>query len=154
MTELEKREKINELYWGSDASVADIADRMGVSRRVLYDSIEPKRAGTACPECGGRLGFRNRTMAENAEAECADCGLEQDVSSGAPARPAAAPDRGEPDRGEPQVEQEHGASRLSPLRPRTEPRTVRSTGSGPVFGGSMLAGIAVGAAIGWILRRG
>lgn len=72
---------VNRLYWQTDASVADIADQLDISRRALYDAIEPAQAGRACPECGSPMEFRNRTAQTRGEAECPNCGLESDLDT-------------------------------------------------------------------------
>lgn len=135
MADQETRAELNRLYWESDASVADIADRLDISRRALYDGIEPRPTGAPCPDCGAPLGFRNRTSAENQEAECAACGRE--VKLGA--------DRTDP---EPEVEQEREAARLSPARAR------RTSGDGPALAIAFLFGIGLGATIAGLFRRG
>lgn len=136
MAEQEIRTELNRLYWESEASVADIADSLDISRRALYDGIEPKPAGAPCPECGGALGYRNRTAAENLEAECPECGLEVRL------------EEGEPPLAPPEMEAEKRAAPLSATR------RVPQTESGPVLGLLLLAGLAVGAAVAYILRRG
>ena len=135
MADQETREQLNRLYWESDASVADIADQLDISRRALYDGIEPQPAGVPCPECGAALGFRNRTSAESGEAECSECGnvVELDGDAAGPA---------------PQVEQHLHAAALSPTR------RVPATGSGPLLGVLLLLGIGVGALLAYLLRRG
>lgn len=137
MDDRETREELNRLYWESDESVAEIADRLDISRRALYDGIEPRSAGAPCPQCGAALGFRNRTAAENREAECESCGHEVTLGS-EPERP-------------PQVEQEREAAPLSPTR-RVPVSSVSA--SGPVLGILLLAGIGLGAAILYAIRRG
>lgn len=134
------RTEVNRLYWESDRSVADIADELGVSRRSLYDSIDPRPAGRPCPECGTALGFRNRTAADNLEAECPECGYVEELEE----RPAAE------EYEEPELEQERDAARLSPMPPRRVPGRT----SGPLLGSTLLAGLAVGAAAGYLIRRG
>lgn len=84
MAEDEIRAQVNRLYWSSDASVGDIAGQVGLSRRALYDAIEPRPAGRPCPECGSALGFRNRTAMENRQAECAECGHKATLAEGPP----------------------------------------------------------------------
>lgn len=65
--------ELNRLYWNSDDSVGDIADRLDLSRRALYEHLEPQPTGASCPECGASLVFRNRTARDNGEAECPEC---------------------------------------------------------------------------------
>lgn len=137
MADDEAREELNRLYWESDASVAEIADRLDISRRALYDGIEPRPAGAPCPDCGGALGFRNRTGAANREAECAACGGEVSLSGDRPAPEPA-----------PTVEQERRAGPLSPTR------RAATSGSGPALAIMLLFGIGLGAAIGYFFRRG
>lgn len=151
MVDEQTRLEINRLYWGSDASVGEIAERLGVSRRVLYDSIEPQPANRSCPDCGGTLGFRNRTAAESREASCPDCGhesrLERDRAGGPSgggngrAEAAAAAD--------PEIERQERGAALAPLPPRSIPTSV----SGPALGGALLVGLAVGAMLGYMARR-
>ena len=117
--------ELNRLYWESDLSVSEIADRLDISRRALYDGIEPLPAGRPCPECGEELVFRNRTAAENREAECPECGHETTLEPGdGPSRPMAS-----------------APSRKEPLRRRAVP----VPGSGPVLGTAFLTGLVVGA---------
>lgn len=136
------RTEINRLYWTTDASVADIADHVGVSRRVLYDSIDPQPAEAQCPDCGEALAFRNRTAAERGEASCAGCGRE--VALGGDPLAGVAGANG------PDIEQQARGAELSPMPARPVP----GTSSSPVLGGALLAGIAAGAAVGYLLRRG
>lgn len=134
MADEETRKEINRLYWESEESVSEIGDRLDISRRALYEGIEPRPAGAPCPDCGAELGFRNRTSAENLEAECAECGRELRLG-----RDADGP--------EPQVEQERSAARLSPA-PEVH------AGHGPALGFTLLAGIAIGAGLAYLVRRG
>lgn len=135
MSDQQTQKKLNRLYWESDASVGEIADRLDISRRALYEGIEPLPAGTPCPDCGTELGFRNRTSAENREAECAGCGAEVELD-------------GLPDRGEPEIEQEHRAGALSPTA-----RRVPEAVSAPLLGAALILGMAVGAALAYVLQR-
>lgn len=133
MASEETRREINRLYWESDESVSEIGDRLDISRRALYDAIEPRPAGAPCPECGAALGFRNRTSAENREAECPECGREVRLD-------------GDMDGPEPQVEQERHAAALSPTG------QVRA-GNGPALGFMLLCGMGVGAALTYLFHR-
>lgn len=132
MTEPHDRTEINRLYWHTDASVADIADEVGVSRRALYDAIEPRPAGADCPECGEPLGFRNRTALEQGEAECAACGFEAAASA------ADSMDRD----WDASDKAARGPTRMVPL-----PR------GGTFASAAFLAGIIVGAIATWAARR-
>lgn len=133
------RAEINRLYWETDRSVGDIAASLGVSRRSLYDSINHLPVDEACPDCGGAMGFRNRTARDAREAECPDCGSSMELDH------APAPDYQD----EPEVEQESAGGRLSPLPARRVP----GPRSAPLLGSTLLAGLAVGAAAAYLLRR-
>lgn len=133
------RTESNRLYWETDSPVAEIADLLGISRRALYDAIEPRAVDMACPDCGAALVFRNRTAAERRRAECLECELEITMEA----------EGGLETDDEPQVEQERVAGRASPVRSRTG----AAAGSGALLGGSMLAGIAVGATVGFLIRH-
>jgi hypothetical protein len=133
MDEQATREELNRRYWESDESVSGIADSLDVSRRALYDAIDPLPADATCSACGGALGFRNRTSAENREAECRECGQEVRLD-------------GDMVGAEPQVEQERVAGSLSPVR-RSAP------GSGPAAGVMLVLGMAVGAGAAYFFRR-
>ncbi len=70
-------EQANSLYWESDASVNEIAEKMDLSKGALYGLIEPLDADTPCPECGDRLEFSNRTAKEKDLVSCPSCGMEE-----------------------------------------------------------------------------
>jgi hypothetical protein len=125
--------EVNRLYWGTDASVADIADRLDISRRALYDAIEPAPAHVPCPECGAQMGYRNRTSRDRGEAVCEACGAEVDVD---PGEPAVRSDGRTP------------ASVGSPMSLGT-----LDASRGLLLGGAVLTGVVVGALIGFIGRR-
>lgn len=149
MADEEKRREINRLYWGSDASVGEISDRLGVSRRALYDGIEPAPADQPCPDCGGRLGFRNRTAAENRAASCPDCGRELKLTQSGGSAKRETPDATARPAADPEVERQARGAALAPMPPRSIP----SSAQGAALGGAMLAGLAVGAALGYLARR-
>ena len=134
--------RLNRLYWESEESVTAIADRLGISRRALYEALEPRPVGAACPECGSPLGFRNRTAAENREAECPECGRELEVEEGA---------GDEPEEGDsldsPALEQEEAAAPLSPAR------RVPPSGDASLLGLVLLAGLVIGGVIVYFLRH-
>ena len=127
--------ELNRLYWETDASVSEIADRLDISRRALYDGIEARPVGMSCPECGADLGFRNRTALENRQAECPECGHQTEVG------PEVLDDAPEETRR---------------AAPGTEPggrRSVPAAGSAPVVGGAFLTGLAVGALVTLAVHR-
>jgi hypothetical protein len=127
MTPLDAREA-NRLYWESDESVADIAARLDMSRRALYDAIEPLPTGASCEVCGGPMTFENRSARTAGHASCAVCTATgaadaDDTATGA--------DDGE-------------ESRQDTLDRVLEERTV-------VVGGAALAGAALGALVTFML---
>lgn len=71
--------EVNRLYWETDDSVADISNRLNVSRRALYDLVEPLPAGAECVACGGDLYFGNRSAKAAGIARCPNCGNEREV---------------------------------------------------------------------------
>lgn len=139
MSDDQPHAEANRLYWETEASVADIANGLDISRRALYDAIRPRPAGGACPECGVLLVFRNRTAADRGRAECLECDLEVSMDDLA----------GVADDIEPQVEQQRVAAPLSPLGRR--PPGV--TGNAAALGGSLLTGLALGAAAVYLFRQ-
>jgi hypothetical protein len=129
------RTEADRLYWETDTPVSDIAERLDISRRALYDAIQPRPAGSACPECGAGLVLRNRTAAERGEAECPECEAVISLAAGAVS--------GEDN---PVLEQERVAAHAAPVsRP--------AAGSGPMLSGALLAGLAAGAVAGYLIRR-
>jgi hypothetical protein len=149
----------NRLYWETNASVAEIADQLAISRRALYDAIEPRPAQAPCPECGVILVFRNRTAAERRRAECLECelemALEELTGGGAPGATAGPTTGGAP--GATAGPTTGGAARPAPgttSGPRPVPeRTAAVSGNGALLGGSLLAGLALGATAGYLIRK-
>ncbi len=70
--------KANELYWGSDRSVNQIAEELDLSKGVLYGLIRPRPAGLACPSCGQELVYANRTAMDRGTVACPACGWQGD----------------------------------------------------------------------------
>ncbi len=68
------RLEANRLYWDTDASVGEIAEQLGVSRRALYALLEPTAADGPCSGCGEPLVFANRLARASGEAVCRGCG--------------------------------------------------------------------------------
>ena len=89
-------EEANRLYWNKEASVGEIAARLGISRRALYDVLEPLPAGVPCEECGTDTVFVNRSALASGVARCPSCEAETAVPAAREERqpqtvPAAAP---------------------------------------------------------------
>ena len=118
----ELKGRANQLYWESDDSVNEIADRLDLSKGALYGLVEPLATDEPCPECGATLEFSNRTARDKGMVVCPSCGMEEElilieaarIESSAPAPSGVA-------------------------SPRTEVRTVVAAG---------LIGLALGIAIG------
>lgn len=66
--------RANELYWGSDRSVNQIADELDLSKGALYEMIRPLAAGIGCPLCGAEVVHSNRTAKERQRVDCSACG--------------------------------------------------------------------------------
>jgi hypothetical protein len=71
-------ERANALYWESEGSVNDIAEELDLSKGSLYNLVEPKGAGLACPECAAELEYPNRTARDKGFVTCPACGLEEE----------------------------------------------------------------------------
>lgn len=69
----------NKLYWGSDVSVNQIAEKMDLSKGRLYGLLVPLPTGESCPTCGTETEYANRTSRDRREAHCPSC------AEGAPA---------------------------------------------------------------------
>lgn len=81
----------NRLYWETDVSVADIAQQLELSRRALYDAVQPLPSGNACPTCGTPLVFENRSARNSGHEICTACAAAREEAELAEAA-AAAPD--------------------------------------------------------------
>jgi hypothetical protein len=66
----------NRMYWNQATSVGEIANQLGISRRALYEVLQPKAAGVSCPQCGQEAVFINRSAQAAGMARCMTCGLE------------------------------------------------------------------------------
>ncbi len=126
----------NQLYWETEVSVADIADRLGLSRRGLYEVVRPAPAGAPCPACGSDLMFTNRLARSTGSAACPACGREEALES-VEAEEGLAADTGLP----PDLEQELDAARMSPLE--TDAALARARALS--LGGALLTGVIAGA---------
>jgi len=63
----------NRLYWETDESVASIAVNLELSRRALYDAVQPQPAGRSCEQCGSELVYENRSGRNADNAVCQQC---------------------------------------------------------------------------------
>jgi hypothetical protein len=63
----------NRLYWETDKPVAEIAGMLDLSRRALYDALEPAPADKTCAVCGGPLLYANRSARESGQGTCYAC---------------------------------------------------------------------------------
>lgn len=122
----------NRLYWETDDSVANIADRLDVSRRALYEAVRPISTGTMCEACGGELAFENRSARKQGMAVCPACDAERRGVTPAVADPTAGAPIVDVVRGDPRVDA------IVDLRdPELRHRAV-------VLGSVAIAGVAVG----------
>ena len=122
-------DRANELYWGSDLSVNQIAEELDLSKGALYEMIRPLPADLACPLCGAEAVHPNRTAHERGLIVCPACGWEGDDAQADSLVPAPPP---------------------SQRRPRAE--------GGPRARPGLTAPLVIGAAVGvalflWALRR-
>lgn len=74
----ETERKANDLYWGSQWSVNQIAEELDLSKGTLYGLIRPLPSGLTCPDCGQEAVFPNRTAKERSLVACPSCGWEGD----------------------------------------------------------------------------
>ena len=124
----ELRRRANTLYWESDDSVNDIADKLDLSKGALYAVVQPLQTSEPCPECGTLLEFSNRTAREKGLVACPSCELEEELALVEAAR----------------VEASGG---VLPVQEPESP-TVRTVAA------ALLIGLAVGIAIGqWSRER-
>jgi hypothetical protein len=78
----------NRLYWETETSVAEIAQQLELSRRALYDSVDPLPTSGSCEVCGTPLVFENRS-ARNAGVEtCPACSAGEAASEPPASQPA------------------------------------------------------------------
>jgi len=68
--------RANELYWGSERSVNQIAEDLDLSKGALYGLLQALPAGVGCPLCGSEVVYSNRTAKERGRLECPTCDWE------------------------------------------------------------------------------
>jgi hypothetical protein len=130
----------NRLYWESETPIAEIADRLDLSRRALYDAVQPVTAGVRCSRCGGEMQYGNRSARKAGYAACMSCGIEELIdpteSSAARAAPPLAVLSAEPTQ----------SIRHDMRAPDLRHRAV-------VLGGAAIAGVALGSVAAWLAIR-
>jgi hypothetical protein len=84
LVEQQTAEEINRLYWDTDESVGEISNKLGLSRRALYEVVQPLQADLQCTSCGADMVYTNRSAKAAGVARCQDCGrqteLDPDIS--------------------------------------------------------------------------
>jgi hypothetical protein len=73
--------RANRLYWESTDTVDEVASQLGISRSALYGVVDPLPVDGACPECGGRMVFMNRSQRSSGQATCSGCGARFDLDA-------------------------------------------------------------------------
>ncbi len=129
----------NELYWDSDTPIAEIAERLDLSRRALYDAVQPLSAGERCGRCGGDLLFANRSSRKSGFATCAECGAEdlvEDTVTGDPKTPHLSVIK---------------ADAAASVREDARAQDLRHRAV--VLGGAAIAGVAIGSVAAWLATR-
>lgn len=134
--------KANELYWGTNRSVNQIAEDLDLSKGALYQIIEPLDAGLACPACGGGLVYANRTAKERSLVSCPTCAWD-----GAADEAAAHEDSGDGVTGPPA----RSSTERAPAPPHSS--AGRETAVRAVAGGALLGAAAGLALVLWARRR-
>jgi hypothetical protein len=130
----------NRLYWESETPIAEIADRLDLSRRALYEAVQPVSAGVHCGRCGDELQFGNRSARKAGYAACTACGVEELIDPSASSAARAAPPlsvlSAEP------VQSIRHDMRAPDLRHRAV-----------MLGGAAIAGVALGSVAAWLAIR-
>ena len=80
----------NRLYWDTETSVADIAQQLELSRRALYDTVDPLPTHRSCDVCGSPLVFENRSARNSGTETCPICDSDEIVEA-PPAQTVATP---------------------------------------------------------------
>ncbi|NJD09274.1 MAG: hypothetical protein FIB01_02140 [Gemmatimonadetes bacterium] len=76
----------NRLYWETELPVGDIAARLDLSRRALYEAIRPVPADGQCAACGATLEYSKRSSRTHGLATCSSCGAQAAASGTAAER--------------------------------------------------------------------
>jgi len=145
MTDPTRIAEANRIYWETDVSVADIAERFDLSRRALYHVVTPLQAGIACATCGQGLHYENRSARRDGLATCPECGARSTVRDLAGPAPDAMlePLPAVRDlRTDGRATADGGDARKADLRSRAM-----------LLGGAAIAGVAIGTVAAMLARR-
>lgn len=135
---LEADDRANELYWGSNRSVNQIAEDLDLSKGALYGMIRPLPAAMGCPACGGEVVHPNRTAKERGLVDCPSCGWGGTEDETAPGyAPLTEPDD----------------ARAARSRARERALSGGEASSAAVLGGALLGGAVGLALLLWTRRR-
>jgi len=116
----------NGLYWDSDESVNQIAEKLDLSKGALYGLIEPLQGGLGCPLCGDEVGYPNRTARDREQLDCSTCDWD----------------------GSPHETASYAVSESEASEVRERERMLPETAPPPPFIGPRMSTIATGALIG------
>lgn len=145
MIDATRSAEANRLYWETDTSVADIAERFDLSRRALYDVVSLFPAGAACPSCGQGLKYENRSARRDGQAICPECGARtalRDLDAPSPDAMLEPPPAVRDLRGDARAAGSAGDARGTDLR-----------GRAVLLGGAAIAGVAFGTVAALLARR-
>jgi len=118
----------NRLYWETELPVGEIAARLDLSRRALYESIRPVPAEGNCAACGAPLEYTKRSSRIQGLPTCRNCV--------APATPPAGREREvEPWTWSPHSRVAHGSLLAGP------PPSVWVVGATALAGALLAAGV-------------
>lgn len=135
---LEADDRANELYWGSNQSVNQIAEDLDLSKGALYGMIRPLPAAMGCPACGAEVVHPNRTAKERGLVDCPTCGWNGTEAETVPGyAPLAEPD----------------GTTVARSRARERALSSGDAGSAAVFGGALLGAAAGLALLFWARRK-
>jgi len=139
--------RANELYWGSDRSVNQIAEELDLSKGALYEMIRPLAAGFGCPLCGAEVVHSNRTAKERQRVDCSSCGWDGTEDEAIPIEGRAlGPDTGSPARDSAADDLYAESDFDAPAPPLAFADDPAARGQRLIVGGALL-GAAVGLAL-------
>lgn len=140
-TESDRIAEVNRLYWDSDRSVNQITDDLAMSKGRLYEVVEPRPAGVACPRCSEEMAYPNRTARDRGFLNCPSCGFEEEESE----VEGVWSEEGGRTGG--------GAVVVTPEAVQEARSKPRSTALTRIVAGTALLGVAAGITIATILRK-